>query len=383
MRAVRSDSGIRSIQKAREKSSSPWEVFSRAFFWSILLILPGIGPIGCSEAPPMQELEQVAKIEKTLWKIGAKEFAPEEYLRYQENFEAVKEDLSREQAKWVIVRGYDEIRNHLTTLSSEGQALLRAVSLKRNETRDKAVQEVQSVETIAGQLRERSSKLFVTAPARKKAVQAELLLAEARQDLTEGRYRDAYEQAKRARALLDPADREIDATLDRYKDRRNLIRWRRWVNQTLDWSRRTGSLAIIVRKAERTLTLYQGAQVVKVYPITLGFNGLNDKRSVGDGATPEGTYRIIMKKDLGETKYHRALLINYPNERDRARYRRAKQLGGLIEIHGGRNEGLEETLGCVALDNDEMDDLFKRVPNGTPVTIVGTTNGLTSTDFAL
>lgn len=383
MAAIRSHTEMRTAHTARGKSSSLWEGLSRAFVWMLLSISSGAGLSGCGDAPPLQELEQVARIEKTLWKIGAAEFAPEEYLRYQEKVEAVKGNFSRERARWSMIQGYDEIRTHLTALSLEGEGLLRSVSSKRNETREKAFQEVRSVEAIAEQLRERSSKLFVTNAARKKSVQAELLLAEARQDLTEGRYRASYEKARRARLLLDPADREINTTLDRYLERRNLIRWRGWVRETLDWSRRNSAPVIVVRKAERTLTLYQGERPIKVYSISLGFNGLNDKRSVGDGATPEGTYRIILKKDLGETKYHRALLINYPNERDRARYKRARQLGGLIEIHGGRNEGLEETLGCVALDNDEMDDLFRRVSNGTPVTIVGTTNDLTSTDFAL
>lgn len=375
MAADRSRFEMNTTGRIRRGPSALWGVL----FW----VAFGASLDGCSEPPPLAELEQVALIEKALWKTGAEEFAPEEYLRYQEKFETVKETFSRERARWSVIQEYDEIRNHLTALSSEGAVLLQSVSLKKNKTREAALQEVSSVEALAERLREQSAKLFVTRSSRKKAVQAELLLAEARHDLTEGRYRASSEQARRARLLLEPAEREIDATLERYKERRNLIRWRRWVRETLDWSRRNAAPVIVVRKAERTLTLYQGDRPLKVYPINLGFNGLNDKRSVGDGATPEGTYRIILKKGLGETKYHRALLINYPNERDRARIKRAKQLGGLIEIHGGRNEGLEETLGCVALDNDQMDDLFSRVPNGTPVTIVGTTNDLTSTDFAL
>lgn len=349
----------------------------------LFCIVLAAGLVGCSEPPPLVELEQVDRIEKTLWKIGAKEFAPEEYLRYQEKAQVLKENFSREQARWSVVREYDEIRSRLTRLSSEGEVLLKSVSLKKNKTRESALNEVQSVEALSDRIREQSEKLFLTRSARKKAVQAELLIAEARHDLNDGRYHASREQVRRARVLLEPAEREINATLDRYLERRNVVRWRRWVRETLDWSRRSGNPVIIVRKAERTLTLYQGERPIKVYPVNLGFNGLNDKRSVGDGATPEGTYRVILKKDLGETKYHRALLINYPNERDRARYKRARQLGGLIEIHGGRDQGLEETLGCVALDNDQMDDLFSRVPNGTPVTIVGTTNDLTSIDFAL
>jgi len=374
---------MRAGKSARGMSSSLWEALSRALFWPVILMILGAGLSGCNETPPLQELQQVERIEKTLWKMGAKEFAPEAYLHYQEKFEAARENFSREQAKWSVIQRYEKIREHLVALSSEGEDLLRSVSSKRNETREKALQEVTSVEAIAEQTRERSAKLFVTASARKKAVQAELLLAQAHRAFTEGHYLSAHEQAKQARLLLEPAEREIDATLDRYKDRKNLIRWRRWVEETLAWSRRNAAPVMIVRKAERTLTLYQGDHAIKVYPINLGFNGLNEKRSVGDGATPEGIYRVILKKNLGETKYHRALLINYPNERDRSRYRRAKQLGGLIEVHGGRNEGLEETLGCIALDNDEMDDLFHRVSTGTPIAIVGTTNDLTSTDVAL
>lgn len=49
----------------------------------------------------------------------------------------------------------------------------------------------------------------------------------------------------------------------------------------------------------------------------------------------------------------------------------------MIEIHGGKESGLEQTSGCIALNDKEMDDLFGPVVIGTPVTIVGTTEGLT------
>lgn len=377
MKSTRPHSAVRTMGNARGGSSVFWRTLSWGIFCSMIS-----GLSGCSE-PPLVELGRVDRLEKALWNTGAKEFAPEEYLRYQEKVQALKENFSRERARLPVVRKYNKIRDHLTTLSSEGEVLLQAVSLKKNGIRDAAFKDLRSVEALAGRLREQSEKLFLSRSARKKAVQAELLIGEVRHEINEGHYLATSVRTQQARMLLAPAEREMNETLDRYLDERNVIRWRKWVRETLDWSRKNAAPVIVVRKAERTLTLYQGERPIKVYPINLGYNGLNDKRSVGDGATPEGTYRVILKKDLGETKYHRALLINYPNEKDRARSKRAKQLGGLIEIHGGRNEGLEETLGCVALDNDQMDDLFSRVSNGIPVTIVGTTSDLTSTDFAL
>jgi hypothetical protein len=73
-------------------------------------------------------------------------------------------------------------------------------------------------------------------------------------------------------------------------------------------------------------------------------------------------------------------MLDYPNERDKERFRKAVQrgeiargasIGGLIEIHGEGGRGGDWTDGCVALTNNEMDDLFDRVSVGTLVTIVG------------
>ena len=108
------------------------------------------------------------------------------------------------------------------------------------------------------------------------------------------------------------------------------------------------------------------------------------KRRQGDRATPEGRYRIVKKKDRGQSVYHRALLLDYPNAEDRKRFAAAKKrgeiprasvIGGLIEIHGEGGRGWDWTKGCVALRNDHIDDLFPRVPVGTPVTIIGGDDG--------
>jgi murein L,D-transpeptidase YafK len=88
----------------------------------------------------------------------------------------------------------------------------------------------------------------------------------------------------------------------------------------------------------------------------------------------------VKKKDRGQSRYHRALLLDYPNAADRERFAAAQRrgeiprgarIGGLIEIHGDGGRGQNWTEGCVALANDDMDDLYARVGVGTRVTIVG------------
>jgi hypothetical protein len=58
--------------------------------------------------------------------------------------------------------------------------------------------------------------------------------------------------------------------------------------ETIEWSKKHRTSAIVISKAERSLTLYRSGQKLVSYPVRLGFNGINEKRYQGDGATPEG-----------------------------------------------------------------------------------------------
>jgi hypothetical protein len=134
---------------------------------------------------------------------------------------------------------------------------------------------------------------------------------------------------------------------------------------------------IVIKKGKRKLHLYRDCRLYGTYPIDLGENPQGPKLHQGDNRTPEGLYRVIEKKDRGRTKYYLALLLDYPNLRDRSRYETALKagkvpngsgIGNLIEIHGeGRGE--DWTQGCIALYNHHMDNLFGSVPLGTPVWI--------------
>jgi murein L,D-transpeptidase YafK len=134
---------------------------------------------------------------------------------------------------------------------------------------------------------------------------------------------------------------------------------------------------VVVKKGKRKLHLYRDCRLVKTFPIDLGENPKGPKLHQGDMRTPEGLYRVVEKKDRGQTKYYLALLLDYPNDQDRARFEAAVRkgkispvtgIGSLIEIHGeGRGE--DWTQGCVALYNHHMTELFNQIPQGTPVWI--------------
>jgi len=134
---------------------------------------------------------------------------------------------------------------------------------------------------------------------------------------------------------------------------------------------------ILIEKKERRLTLLSKGKVLKAYQIALGGNPNGPKERQGDNKTPEGTYVIDSRNK--NSRYHRSLHISYPNEKDK---KRAKELGvspgGDIMIHGIKNglswvgdlhTDVDWTKGCIAVTDEEIDEIDKLVPNGTIVEI--------------
>jgi murein L,D-transpeptidase YafK len=133
-----------------------------------------------------------------------------------------------------------------------------------------------------------------------------------------------------------------------------------------------------VLKAERRLLLFRGEQLLAAYRIALGSQPEGPKERRGDGRTPEGRYVLDWRDS--ESSFHRGIHISYPNAQDRARAAAAGlSPGGGIMIHG-LPDGLGEigadhaagdwTKGCIAVTNEEMDEIWQAVPNGTPIEIL-------------
>jgi L,D-peptidoglycan transpeptidase YkuD (ErfK/YbiS/YcfS/YnhG family) len=150
-----------------------------------------------------------------------------------------------------------------------------------------------------------------------------------------------------------------------------------WIQRTIAESKQKSCSAIIVDKSKHTLYLLKSGRVVDTVPCELGYNSGIQKKMAGDGATPEGMYRVTRVNN--GSKYYRALLLNYPNTEDKKRFEKNRKsgviptnakIGSLIELHGHGEKGRDWTDGCVAVENKEMDKLIKSAPVGTMVTIV-------------
>ncbi|HXV62011.1 MAG TPA: L,D-transpeptidase [Vicinamibacteria bacterium] len=221
--------------------------------------------------------------------------------------------------------------------------------------------------------------------------QAEMALAEARRLMAHGELHMASDKAQEAIALAGELPPEIKALFERFGDPANLRQWREWVRTAIRESKRPGGRALVVDKRAQLAVLWVEGRPVRWLDVELGYNGLKQKLQSGDGATPEGLYRVTRKKGTKETRYYKALLLSYPNDADRRRFREARMngevsrsssIGGLIEIHGEGGRGQNWTDGCVAVTNDEMDDLFEKLSVGSPVAIVGNAEQMNATGGA-
>jgi murein L,D-transpeptidase YafK len=134
---------------------------------------------------------------------------------------------------------------------------------------------------------------------------------------------------------------------------------------------------VVVLKSMRQLELYANGKLLKCYRISLGRHPIGPKEREGDNRTPEGLY--VIESHKLRSSFHRALKVSSPSAADRiAAEQRGAPPGGDIMIHGLRNglgligrlqRRLDWTAGCIAVTNPEIEEIYRVVPDGTPIVI--------------
>jgi murein L,D-transpeptidase YafK len=134
---------------------------------------------------------------------------------------------------------------------------------------------------------------------------------------------------------------------------------------------------VLVEKAARRLTLLRNGTSLKIYRVALGRAPVGPKEQEGDQRTPEGVYLIDFHKE--DSDYHRALHVSYPEQRDIDRATVAGvPPGSDIMVHGLPNgkgwigafhRRTDWTAGCIAVTDFEIEEIWRAVPDGTPIEI--------------
>ena len=134
---------------------------------------------------------------------------------------------------------------------------------------------------------------------------------------------------------------------------------------------------VVVLKKERTLQLLDRGKVIRTYKIALGRNPVGPKAQQGDHKTPEGTY-LLDSRNM-HSKFYKSIHISYPNDQNREEARRNHvSPGGDIFVHGlpngykwvGAGHRLKDwTDGCIAVTDEEMDEIWRAVADRTQIEI--------------
>lgn len=371
----------------RKKKKIKWLVI---VLCSILLIAISVSIIIVSQKElPTEDLKQAREALTLAKESESNIYAEKDYKSAVQLYDSAMINWSRENNRFILFRNYKRIiafANQSKKKAEEAreEAIEKSANLN-NDIRAALVELSKKIELY--------NKLFKDLPLPKSVFDAhnksKMFLSESKIALDNGKLKEAEVLFKKAEIYVNHANVAAGKMLrDYFQDH---SKWVNLANNAIAASK-GGNKVILVDKFAKKLYLYQSGKVIRSYDAEFGPNWMAHKERAGDKATPEGNYHITKKKERGNTIYHKALLINYPNDEDKARFAEKKRkglisrsagIGNLIEIHGHGGQGFNWTSGCVGLRDRDIDDLYRQVGVGTRVTIVGSveplsviTNGL-------
>jgi L,D-peptidoglycan transpeptidase YkuD (ErfK/YbiS/YcfS/YnhG family) len=284
----------------------------------------------------------------------------------------------RENEKFIYFRDFDRVREYARIAEQKaGQANVSSVS-NSSSLKSKLKEKIDSLKQTEISIDRLFGRYPLQPEIRSRISNGKMLLREGEVDYLRGQYLPANRKIADAEYLLTNV---YDNALDELKAYFKLYPvWKKWVQSSINDSKKNNSYLVIVDKFSRKCYLYLGGSKKYEFEAELGRNWVGDKKRSGDKATPEGIYKVVNKFQGRETPYHKALSIDYPNAEDREMFRSEmakgslpanSKIGGGIEIHGGGGKGVDWTEGCVALTDREIDLVYGLVRVGTVVTIVG------------
>ncbi|MCI0690663.1 L,D-transpeptidase [candidate division KSB1 bacterium] len=344
----------------------------------VVLLAALVGLRSFSASPPIAAFERARLALSRARRAGANIYAAELLRPAEAGWKQATQAWGNENKKWFFRRDFRAAWSLAGTVQWQAQRAETLAVATRDSLQFTAAAELTMVKQKIDEFKNEFARVPVAAALRKKFVTGELAMIEGEYAFNRQDYWQAAAKAQSAAELVGSAGADATKVLQTYLTQ--VSKWKQWAVETIAWSAQQNAAAIVVDKMAHRSRLYVAGRLKAEYHVDLGPRWLGHKKQKGDGATPEGHYRVIKKKGPGQSKYYKALELDYPNEDDRQNFLAAQKngelprsahIGGLIEIHGDGGRGVNWTAGCVALRNQDMDELFALAPVGTRVTIVG------------
>ena len=330
------------------------------------------------DKPPVDEIKDARESISRAKEVNAQRYAKKLFNNATDSYDSAMVYWKTENQRFFLFRKYDKVK----TLSLKAARLAKAAASEA-DTNSKNLQretkrELDAIKKKIDYFQRNFDQIPQVDNFRKQYNKGRLLYEEAKLAYDKSDLIKAKDKIDQSKKLINTTYFQAETILNNYF--KNYPEWQRWYKNAINNSRASNSYCIIVDKFSRECMLYHGGVLKETFEADLGKNWMGDKSHQGDKSTPEGNYKIIDKKENGRSRYHKALLLNYPNEEDKKRFAMNKKkglvssyrgIGNLIEIHGDGGKGADWTEGCIALSNKDIERLYSKCPVGTPVTIVG------------
>lgn len=337
------------------------------------------GFAGCDSVP--KELSRVTwEALQDSRQQGAELGAPDVWAEAEARYDSAWLMIEAQNRLWFFERDYETAETLLIRAGWSARQAVKSAYDNRGRQRQEIEQGIVDLSRNLEAHRLGANGHIARIPLRQALTEAELKLASLRQASESGNVDRALAALDEARAALAEFDKLLE---HEWADPKELPGWNKMVHETVSWSKKTGNTALVVVKMDRKAYLLKAGRIIEDFPVEFGYRAWAQKLRSGDGATPEGVYKVTKWRDR-DTRYYKALNLDYPNDNDRQRFTankrsgkipRGARIGGNIEIHGEGGRGEDWTLGCVALKNKDMDRLMAKVRVGDRVTIVREVTG--------
>jgi hypothetical protein len=328
--------------------------------------------------PPIGEMEYARETLSEAGKRRADTYSKKLFNQAKSYYDSAMISWQKENRRFIYFRDYDKVAMYADLSAKKANLAADNSITSTSNLKIKLKQKIDSLTDLISRINELFKTYPLNSETRNRISKGKMLLNEAVIAYKKGQYLQANRKITDSEYLLTESYENANTNLANYF--KSYSTWKNWVDLTINESKKNRDYSIIIDKFSRKFFIYNNGIKKYEFEAELGKNWVGDKRVKGDMATPEGMYKISKKFDGRKTKYYKALLLDYPNDEDMAKFRSeielgslpaSAKIGGLIEIHGNGGKGIDWTEGCIALTDKEMDVIYKIVRVGTPVTIVG------------
>lgn len=338
--------------------------------------------LGLSADPPVEAVNRCHAELSRAREVEAEKYAPRYLVEAEGSLQLAMNEWKYQNERIFFARDYQR----MLSLANEATLKAQTAADKSLHVKDSLQSGLSNKLSIVNHKIDHFQVNYAHLPlngtTRQNFTAAKLRYLESKQAFERGDFKQVGLNLDVASQLITKSVSEAHSYLSGYFQ--DLPKWRHWADETISWSNKNNATIILVDKFAHKCYIYHDGKLKREFDAELGPNWIGAKQYKGDKATPEGKYHVTKKKARRDTKYYKALLINYPNDEDKTRYHNnvkngkipRRGIGNLIEIHGGGGKGINWTDGCVALTNEDMDRLYDMVSTGTPVTIVGSLRSL-------